>query len=112
MAKDKVKLGKFAAQIAASGAEIKEQRASSLERTVKRAAEAKVRNLEDAIDTLDTKILDLTDLAPDTSYSLRPGGKEFNAEGWVNELNEAKLEIKLKRVELEVANEILVEWFS
>jgi hypothetical protein len=50
-------------------------------------------------------------LAPDNTYSLRPGSKDFDASRWMNELHDTKMEIKLKAIELEVANEIKNEWF-
>lgn len=107
----KEKAGKFATQLAASDKNIKEARAGLLAKQAKRAAENKVRDLEDEVDSLETKILNLTDLAPDTTYSLRPGGKDFDAEGWVNKLHEAMLEIELKKIELAQAEAILGEWF-
>jgi len=103
--------GKFAAQIAASTEEIKGARAEKLAKSVKRAAEDLERKLDGEVDELESKILDLSDLAPDTSYSLRPGGGDFNAKGWVNDMHEATLELELKKIELKVAQDILKEWF-
>lgn len=111
MAEKKETMGKFASMIAASDKNIKEARAQIVAKAGKRAAENLVRNLEDEVDALETTILNLTDLAPDTTYSLRPGGKEFDAEGWVNKLHEAKLNIELKKIELAQAESILTEWF-
>ena len=111
MADKKATVGKFAATIAASDKSIKEARAAIVAKTGRRAAENKVRSIEDEVDSLETTILNLTDLAPDTTYSLRPGGKEFDAEGWVEKLHTATLDLELKRIELKVAEDILKEWF-
>jgi hypothetical protein len=105
------KAGKFASAIVASDKNIKDARAAIIEKGAKRAAENLVRSLEDEVDELEVSILNLTDLAPDTTYSLRPGGKDFDAEGWVSKLHEAKLEIALKKIELGQAEDILKEWF-
>jgi hypothetical protein len=61
---------------------------------------------------LQNKLANLTDLAPDNSYSLRPGSKDFNAKEWMLELHTTKMEIKLKDMELEVAQDIYNEWFG
>lgn len=111
MAGKEAKVGKFATTIASSDKTIKEARAAIIAKTGKRAAENKVRSIEDEVDTLETTILNLTDLAPDTTFSLRPGGKDFDAEGWVNKLHDATLDLELKKIELKVAEEILNEWF-
>lgn len=111
MATKEAKIGKFATAIAASDKTIKEARAAIVAKAGKRSAENKVRKIEDKVDGLETTIMNLTDLAPETTYSLRPGGKEFDADGWVDQLNEATLDLKLAKIELEVAQEILNEWF-
>lgn len=102
---------KFEAKISASDKSIKGERAKVLARKVRRSAEDKVRALDTEIENLETLILDLTDLAPDTTYSLRPTGKDFDADGWVDKLYTANLDLKLKKIELEVAKGILTEWF-
>lgn len=106
-----VKVGKFATSIAASDKTIKEARAAIVAKSGKRAAENKVRSIEDSVDALETTIMNLTDLAPDTTYSLRPGGKDFDAEGWVEKLHSSTLDLELQKIELKVAEDILKEWF-
>jgi hypothetical protein len=113
MAKENVnvEVSKFERTIDASDKTIKGQRASILAKSSRRAAENKVRSLEDKVDTLESTILNLTDLAPDTTYSLRPGGKDFDAEGWFEKLYTAELELELANIQLAVASRLLKEWF-
>lgn len=58
------------------------------------------------------EISKLTDLAPDTSYSLKPGGDKFDAATWVEQLHKTKLKLSLKEIELKSAQEIVNEWFE
>ena len=104
------KESKFGAMITASDKSIKQARAVIIVKAGKRAAENKVRSIEDEVDSLETTILNLTDLAPDTTFSLKPG-KDFDAESWVNKLHEATLDLELKKIELAAAEAIVTEWF-
>ena len=58
------------------------------------------------------KILNLTDLGPENTYSLRPGAKDFDAKKWFAELHQCRMDVALKDVELEEAQAIYDEWFA
>ena len=109
--KESKTVSKFEKKISDSDDSIRGARGAIVAKTAKRAAENKVRSIEDMIDMLETTILNLTDLAPDTTYSLRPGGKDFDPEGWVDKLHEATLDLEMKKIELSVAESIIKEWF-
>lgn len=61
---------------------------------------------------LEMKIQDLTDFAPDSTDSLRPASKNFNAKQWVKELNEAKMELYEIKICLELAEETYNDYFK
>tara|TARA_R110000782_G_scaffold15939_4_gene46117 strand:- start:2592 stop:2921 length:330 start_codon:yes stop_codon:yes gene_type:complete len=61
---------------------------------------------------LNTKLNDLTDLAPENTYDLRPGGKDFDAGRWVAELHRVRMDLALKEVQLAEAQAIYDEWFA
>lgn len=105
-------MSKFAKQLSASNKDIKGQRADMLAQEVGLEAEDLVRGLKREKMTLQNKIMRLTDLAPDTKDSLRPGGKDFDAQSWVRELHQSKMDLKLKDIELNEAEAIVAEWFS
>jgi len=105
-------MSKFVNTLTASDKTIKKTRATNLELTVKMEAEDLVRRLTREKLSLIAKIDNLTDLGPDSTFSLRPGGKDFDASKWVSELHETTLDLDLKDVELEAAEAILSEWFS
>jgi hypothetical protein len=54
----------------------------------------------------------LTDLAPNSTTSLRPGSKEFDAQQWVKDLHNAKVKLLEIEVELEIAEKTMKEWFE
>ena len=105
-------MSKFVKTLSASNAEIKEARAKMLADTTVLEVESFVQALKKEKLELQNKLANLTDLAPDNSYSLRPGSKEFDAKLWVRELHATRMEITLKEMELEEAQAIYDEWFG
>ncbi len=105
-------MSKFVSTLSSSNQEIKEARAQMIgDETVLEVTQF-VNGLKKERMLLKNKIVKLTDLAPDNSYSLRPGGKDFNAAKWVQELHQTKMDLKLKEIELAEAESILNEWFT
>lgn len=60
-----------------------------------------VNNLNDKINNIDLEIENLTDIAPENTYDLRPGGKGFDPQNWVSRLQELKLNKYTTTLELE-----------
>jgi hypothetical protein len=105
-------VNKFAKNLSASNADIKTTRAQSLADETVLEVETFVQTLKKEKLQLQNKLNNLTDLAPDNTYSLRPGSKDFNASKWVKELHSTKMDLKLKIIELEEAEAIYKEWFA
>lgn len=105
-------MNKFAKTLAASNAEIKETRAKALSDSTVLEVESFIQNLKREKLQLNNKLNNLTDLAPDNTYSLRPGSTDFNPSAWVKELHKTRMDIKLKSIELEEAEAIYNEWFK
>lgn len=108
----KTKTNKFVQTLSASSANIKEARARNLSEVASIEALTLVQNLKREKLNLENKIANLTDLAPETNDSLRPGSKNFDAPAWIKELFETKMDLKLKEIEIEEAQSIVDEWFS
>ena len=104
-------MNKFAETLTSSNETIKESRAQMLADETVLEVEALVSSLKKEKLQLKNKIVKLTDLAPDNTYSLRPGGADFDAFQWVAELYQTGLDLKLKEIELAEAKAILKEWF-
>jgi hypothetical protein len=60
---------------------------------------------------LEAKLMDLTDLAPGSTTSLRPGTKDWDAGQWVREIQSLKEEIYTVDLKLSLANETYTEFF-
>lgn len=103
---------KFITNLSASDASIKEARATLLSKGASIAANALVQKIETDKLALEMEISKLTDLAPNNSYSLKPGGDDFDAATWVNNLHKTKLKLNLKEIELKAAQAIVDEWFG
>lgn len=105
-------MNKFTQQLAASNAEIKEARAKALSEATVLEVETFIQGLKRERMQLQNELTNLTDLAPDNTYSLRPGSADFNAQQWVQKLHRTKMDLMLKEVELEQAQSIYDEWFK
>lgn len=104
-------MNKFEKTLSASDKTIKETRAKQLGEDIILEVDTYINVIKRDLSKLNSKLNSLTDLAPDNTYSLRPGHKDFDASKWVAELHETKMDIKLKNIELEIANDIKSEWF-
>ncbi len=105
-------MSKFSTKLAASNKEIMSDRADMLGEEVSLEVSTFVSGIKKDVLALKNKINRLTDLSPNSKDSLRPGGDNFDSVKWVKELHESTLDLKLKQVELEVAEAIQNEWFS
>jgi uncharacterized protein YdcH (DUF465 family) len=105
-------MNKFVQTLSASDASIKESRARILSEQTEIEASTMVQNLKKEKLQLQSKINQMTDLAPETTDSLRPGAKDFDAAKWIKGLHTFKMQLKLKQIELEEAEAIYAEWFG
>lgn len=103
---------KFTSTLSASNADIKSARAQLLADSTLDEVDSFISVLRKEKNQLSIKLNNLTDLAPDNTYSLRPGSKDFDAGKWVKELHTTKMELSLKTIQLSVAEEIKTEWFT
>ena len=105
-------MSKFVSNLVKDAKGIKEQRAKILAEDTKNEQEDLVRRLTREKRDLEVKLLNLTDLSPDNTYSLKPGGDKFDAKSWVKEMQSTKIDILNKTIELQTAEETLKEWFK
>lgn len=103
---------KFQTILASTGTAVLDRRAANILKTTKAAMTNKLNSLYSKRDTLESKILDLTDLSVETKDSLRPGDKNFNADQWVDTLCKYTLEMELLEQEIEVVESVQAEYFN
>ena len=79
------------------------------------SAEIAQQNLVNALKqdktNIELRIAALTDLAPDTTDSLRPGSKDWDAVKWVKDLQEANQDLYQINIQLEIAEKTFKEYF-
>lgn len=80
------------------------------------SAEIAQQNLVNALrqekTNIELKIEALKDLAPDSTDSLRPGGKDWDAVTWVKNLQNAKQDLYQIDIQLKLAQETFNEYFT
>jgi hypothetical protein len=68
--------------------------------------------LKNDIAEVEIEIQNLTDFAPDTTQSLRPGVKGWNPTTWAANLQDAKTRLYELNIELKIAEATLKEFFG
>lgn len=102
----------FTNKITAGNTGILADRARNLAEQAKLEQETLVGNKKREVLRLEQELDKLTDLAPDNTTSLTPGGKDFNAADWVGKLHNVKIKLIEAQVHLQAAEETLATWFS
>lgn len=103
---------KFTKNLTASFKELRGQRATLLSASAEDAQSELIRDLKKKQRDYQTRLLSLEDLGPDCTTSLKITPKEFNAESWVRELHNAKLQLALIEQELKIAEDTYKEFFG
>lgn len=88
------------------------KRVEILSKTAELAQKNLINDLKVTKEKLELKIFNLTDLAPESSDSLRPGSKNWNATQWAKSLQEAKQDLYMCEIQLDIANKTLEEYFT
>lgn len=102
---------KFVRTIAGSADGIKLARVTVLATQASLAQEDLINTLKRKLASLDLQLTQLTDLAPDSTDSLRPGA-DFDPVSWVNAVQCLKIEVKKIKEQLAFAEETKAEWFD
>jgi len=87
-------------------------RASQINVQAKIAQQAIVQNLKNEIANVEIEIQNLTDFAPDTTQSLRPGVKGWQPTKWASDLQDAKTRLYELNIELKIAEATEKEFFG
>jgi hypothetical protein len=101
---------KFASVLAADDATVKAVRSQNLSDQVLIEATSLTTKLTRDLLKIDAEINRITDLAPESKDSLRPGGSNFNPEQWVARMFELRLDRREKQIELDEALTLQKEW--
>jgi hypothetical protein len=107
-------MSKFTGIITKGSEGILSGRAKNLAEQAKLMQERLVSDKKGKVLEIEQKLNALTDIAPDSTTSLHPGGsgKGFDAKQWVDQLHALKLAEVEAKLELEIATKTLTEWFT
>ena len=105
-------MGKFLQMMSQNDSKALVARASQINVQAKIAQQAIVQNLKNEIANVESEIQNLTDFAPDTTQSLRPGVKGWNPSKWASDLQAAKTRLYELNIELKIAEATEKEFFG
>jgi hypothetical protein len=104
-------MNKFQSLIANNGSEVLQRRASNVATTAEIAQQTLINSLKVQKAELENRIMNLTDLAPDTSDSLKPGTTNWDPTEWAKSLQDAKEQLYNTNIRLQIAQSTYNEYF-
>lgn len=105
-------MNKFVSAIAGAAEGIKLKRAQNTATSAKLAQEALINDKRQFVQGIEARLTSLLDIGPDSADSLRPVARDFNAQDWVNSVQEIKVSLKKANESLSIAEATYAEWFS
>lgn len=103
---------KFIKLISDNGNNTLVRRAEILSTAAEVAQQNIVNQLKQQKNQLEMKVSNLTDFAPETTDSLRPGNKDWDAVKWAKELQETKEQLYDIDIQLKIAEDTYNEFFK
>jgi hypothetical protein len=103
---------KFESLIASNTNEVLKKRAANIATTADIAQQSIINNLKVRIVAVENQIMNLTDLAPNSTDSLRPGMPNWDANTWANDLQNAKETLYSLKVRYDIATKTYNEFFT
>lgn len=103
---------KFIKLISDNGSSTLVRRAETISTAAEVAQQNIVNQLKQEKSRLEMRIINLTDFAPETTDSLRPGDKDWDATKWAKELQETKEELYDVKIQLKIAEDTYNEFFK
>ncbi len=105
-------MNKFERMLAADNKTIKAARAKIIAEDMKDAQEELIRVFEKEEKELRRALIKLSDVSPDSEFSLKVVKDNFDANSWVAQIQDAKVRLANNSVQLKLAKETYEEWFK
>lgn len=105
-------MGKFLQIMSQNDSKALVARASQINTQARIAQEEIVHKLKNEKAQIEINIQNLTDFAPDTTQSLRPGTKNWNPSQWAKDLQAQKVAYYTVNLNLKIAEDTLKEFFG
>lgn len=94
-----------------SSTDIKAARAELISEEAKSCQEELTRKLRDEVRDLKRNLMKLTDIYPDSELSLKVSRDDFDAKQWARSLHDTQVNLRIKEIELDIAENTLKTWF-
>lgn len=104
-------MNKFTKLISNNGEGTLMKRASILAESAELAQNSLINKLKATKAELKLELDKLTDLAPETTDSLRPGSKNWNPEQWVKRMQEINEDLYNLNIQIEIAEKTYASYF-
>ncbi len=105
-------MNKFTELISNNGEGTLVKRASILAESAELAQNSLINKLKSTKAELELELDKLTDLAPETTDSLRPGSKNWNPEQWVKRMQEINEDLYNLNIQIEIAQKTYKTYFT
>lgn len=105
-------MNKFEKTLTQTGSKIKAARAKLISANAEAAQDTIVRNLKKEQRDMNFKLLSLTDVHPDSELSLKVVKDNFDADTLFASIQELKVNLANKTVEVQLAEETYKDWFG
>ena len=105
-------MGKFLQRMSCNNSQALVARAKQIDQQARIAQEAIVAKLKNEKASLELKLQDLTDFAPESTQSLRPGVANWDPAKWAKELHAVKVALYENSVELQIAEDTMKDFFG
>lgn len=106
------KMSKFQQLLSDNTDKALQRRAGVIAETGQIAQQNLVNKIKQEKSRLELKLANLTDFAPETTDSLRPGATNWDPEVWADEVQHAKEELYQVKISLQLAEETYKEFFE
>jgi hypothetical protein len=103
---------KFISNLTQAGQQIKEQRAQLIAEDAEAAQSKLLETLKDEERSLKRKLMTLSDIYPDSELSLLVTKDKFDATQWAKDMQDVKISLLNKQVEIKAAQLTYDEWFK
>jgi hypothetical protein len=105
-------MNKFQKLIADTSSATLQRRAGGIATQAEIAQQTIVNQLKSKVTELELKVENLTDFAPSTTESLRPGNDGWDLSNWAVELQRTKWDLHLAEEQLKIAQDTYNEYFT
>lgn len=105
-------MGKFLNQMANNDQKALKSRAKQIDEQARLSQETLIRELKKKKTALELKLQDLTDFAPETTDSLRPGLRNWNPDKWVADVHNVNRKLYELELDLKIAEATYADFFG